>query len=48
MTAVRLKDRAGMREFDASALAKVIADSQHVPKKAQPAAQEDEQEVPQI
>ena len=44
VTAVWLEDRAGMREFDASALAKVIADSQHAPKKAQPAAQEDEQE----
>ena len=30
-TTVWLEDRAGMREFGASALAKVITDSQHVP-----------------
>ena len=44
VTAVWLEDRAGMREFDASALSKVIAESQHVPRKAQPDAQEAEQE----
>ena len=44
VTAVWLEDRAGVREFDASALSKVIAESQHVPRKAQPAAQEAEQE----
>ena len=44
VTTVWLEDRAGMREFDASALSKVIAEAQHVPKTAQPAAHEDEQE----
>ena len=44
VTAVWLEDRAGMREFDASALSKVIAEAQHVPYQAQPDAHEDEQE----
>ena len=33
-----------MREFDAPALSKVIAEAQHAPYQAQPDAHEDEQE----
>ena len=44
VTAVWLEDRAGMREFDASALSKVIAEAQHAPYQAQPDAHGDGQE----